>query len=166
MSGVGSMPLLAIVRLRGRVDIPPDVERVLQLLRLYRKFHATVYPDSLPGLQGMLRRAAMWITWGEIGYEVFLELLRKRGRTHGNRALTDDYIATATKGRYKTIEELALSLYKGEAMLHRMDDIVKPIFRLHPPSGGFKGSIKKPYGAGGELGYRGREIDDLIRRMI
>ncbi|MEM2203989.1 MAG: 50S ribosomal protein L30, partial [Sulfolobales archaeon] len=49
---------------------------------------------------------------------------------------------------------------------HKIDNIVKPVFRLHPPSGGFKGSIKKPYGNGGELGYRGQDINDLIRRMI
>jgi len=43
---------------------------------------------------------------------------------------------------------------------------VKPVFRLHPPRGGFKGSIRKPYGAGGELGYRGAAINELIRRML
>jgi large subunit ribosomal protein L30 len=160
------MALLAIIRLRGRADVPPDVERTLELLRLYKKFHASIYPDSLPGIQGMLREAAMWITWGEIEYIVLLELLRRRGRAPGNRPLSDEYIARATNGKYKTIEDLASSLYKREAVLHKMENIVKPVFRLHPPSGGFKGSIKKPYGAGGELGYRGKEINDLIRRMI
>jgi len=43
---------------------------------------------------------------------------------------------------------------------------LKPYFRLHPPKGGFKGSVKKPYNAGGELGYRGSAINDLIMRMI
>ncbi|HWQ17874.1 MAG TPA: 50S ribosomal protein L30 [Sulfolobales archaeon] len=160
------MALLAIIRLRGRVDVPPDVEKTLELLRLYRKFHATIYPDSLPGIVGMLRRAAMWITWGEISYETLLELLKKRGRAPGNKRLTDDYIARVTNNKYKSIEELATAIYRGEEMLHKIDNIVKPIFRLHPPSGGFKGSIKKPYGNDGELGYRGQDINDLIRRMI
>jgi len=160
------MALLAIIRLRGRVDVPPDVEKTLELLRLYRKFHATLYPDSLPGIVGMLRKAAMWITWGEINYETLLDLIRKRGRAPGNRRLSDDYIARATNNKYKSIEELAIAIYKGEEMLHKIDNIVKPVFRLHPPSGGFKGSIKKPYGNGGELGYRGQDINDLIRRMI
>jgi len=43
---------------------------------------------------------------------------------------------------------------------------VKPVFRLHPPRKGFKGSIKKSYRAGGEAGYRGEAINDLIRRMV
>jgi len=160
------MALLAIIRLRGRVDVSPDIEKTLELLRLYKKFHAAIYPDTLPGIRGMLGKAAMWLTWGEVDYEVLVALLKKRGRAPGDRPLSDDYIARATNNRYKTLEELAASIYKGEEMLHKMGSIVKPIFRLHPPSGGFKGSIKKPYGAGGELGYRGREINELIRRMI
>ena len=43
---------------------------------------------------------------------------------------------------------------------------LSPVFRLHPPRGGFKGSTKKPYSDGGELGYRGPAINELIRRMI
>jgi len=160
------MALLVIIRLRGRVDVPPDIEKTLELLRLYKKFHASLYPDSLPGIVGMLNRAAMWVTWGEIDYETLVELLRRRGRAPGNMRLSNDYIARASGGRYKSIEELASSIYKGETLLHKMDNIIKPIFRLHPPSGRFKGSIKKPYGSGGELGYRGREINELIRRMI
>jgi len=36
---------------------------------------------------------------------------------------------------------------------------------LHPPKGGFKGTIRRPYKSGGELGYRGAAINDLILRM-
>lgn len=36
---------------------------------------------------------------------------------------------------------------------------------LSPPSKGFKGSIKKPFPKG-ELGYRGEEINKLLKRMI
>jgi large subunit ribosomal protein L30 len=37
---------------------------------------------------------------------------------------------------------------------------------LHPPTKGFKGKIKKSYSAGGELGYRGEKINELIKRMV
>jgi large subunit ribosomal protein L30 len=40
------------------------------------------------------------------------------------------------------------------------------VFRLHPPSKGFKGKIKRGYGSGGELGYRGEKINELLRRML
>lgn len=166
MEQVILLAILAVVRLRGRIDVSSDVENVLRLLRLRRKFHATLYPEDLPGLGGMLNRASMWITWGEIDYETLVELLRARARALGGRRVDDAYIARATGGKYGSVEELASAIYKGAERLHKMGDIIKPIFRLHPPSGGFKGSIKKPYGAGGELGYRGREINSLLRRMI
>ena len=42
---------------------------------------------------------------------------------------------------------------------------LKPFFRLHPPRGGLR-SVKKPFTLGGDLGYRGPAINDLIRRML
>ena len=43
----------------------------------------------------------------------------------------------------------------------------KGSFRLNPPKGGFepKGT-KKSFKEGGALGYRGKAINDLIKRMI
>jgi large subunit ribosomal protein L30 len=44
---------------------------------------------------------------------------------------------------------------------------LKPFFRLNPPRGGFeRKGIKRGYAQGGALGYRGKEINALIRRMI
>jgi len=158
------MPLLAIIRLRGTVDVPPDVEYTLRLLRLVRKFHATLYPSELQGLEGMLHKVKDWVTWGEIDRETLIELLRKRGRTPGNKPLTDEYLKA--KLGVNSIEKFADLLLEGKIQLHKLDHIIKPVFRLHPPRGGFKKSLKKPYGAGGELGYRGPAINELLRRMI
>lgn len=38
--------------------------------------------------------------------------------------------------------------------------------RLHPPKGGFKGSKKRNYHKKGEQGYRGKEINKLIQKMM
>jgi len=44
---------------------------------------------------------------------------------------------------------------------------MKKFFRLHPPVGGFRRrGIKVGYNNGGDLGYRGEKINDLIKRMI
>jgi len=43
---------------------------------------------------------------------------------------------------------------------------LKPYFRLTPPKGGFKRTTKRAWTDGGELGYRGDEINKLLRRMI
>ena len=42
---------------------------------------------------------------------------------------------------------------------------IKPVFRLHPPSKGFKGKVKRSYTAGGVTGYRGENINSLIKKM-
>ncbi len=44
---------------------------------------------------------------------------------------------------------------------------MKPFFNLHPARGGFeKKGTKAPYNMGGALGYRGAEINKLIKKMI
>jgi len=158
------MSVLAIIRLRGRVDVDPDIDKTLKLLRLHKKFHMTVYPSNLEGLEGMLRKAQHWITWGEIDLDTLIEVLRIRGEIPGGKKLTNEYVKERLG--YSSIEELAKAIYEEKIYLHKLSDYIKPVFRLHPPRGGFSGSIKKPFNENGELGYRGKAINDLIRRML
>ena len=159
------MAVYAIIRIRGTVDVPPDVEYTLKLLRLHKKFHCVLYPSNLPGIDGMLHKVKDWVTWGEIDKETLVKLLRIRGRIPGNKQLTDEYVREKLKLK-GGIEELAEKILKGEIQLHKIENIIKPVFRLHPPRGGFKRSTKKPYKSDGELGYRGKEINKLIERML
>ena len=124
----------------------------------------TVYPSELQGLEGMLLKAQHWITWGEIDLDVLKEVLKERGEVPGGKRLNDEYVKNRLG--FNSIDELAEALYNGKIYLHKISDYIKPVFRLHPPKKGFKRSIKKPFGAGGETGYRGREINELIKRMI
>jgi len=41
---------------------------------------------------------------------------------------------------------------------------IKPVFRLHPPSKGFRGKVMRSYMAGGVTGYRGENINNLIKK--
>lgn len=44
---------------------------------------------------------------------------------------------------------------------------LKPFFRLSPPRKGFeRKGTKRAYEQGGALGYRGKNINDLLRRMV
>lgn len=159
------MSLYAIVRVRGTVDVPPDVEHVLNLLRLRRRFAATVYHSSLPGIRGMLSSIASWATWGEVDRDTLVELLKKRGRLVGEKPLTDSWVRERLG--LNSIEEFAGKLLSGEIHYHKLESLgVKPFFRLHPPKDGFKGSIRKAYSQGGELGYRGGDINRLLKSMI
>jgi large subunit ribosomal protein L30 len=155
--------LIAIIRLRGRVNTNPKVKHTLELLRLHKKFHMVVYPKDLPGLEGMLRTAKDWITWGEIDEETLKTVLEKRGRTSGNKRLTKEFIKENFKAR--TLNEFVKKVFQGKIVLHKQDKI-KPVFRLHPPKGGFDKTPRRPYQDMGELGYRGPEIKKLILRMI
>jgi len=153
--------LLAVIRLRGRVRIPREVKDTLEMLRLHRKNHAVIIDDR-PSYMGMLKKVIDYVTWGEITPETLAYLLRRRGELEGGKKITDEYIQK-TVG-INSIEELAQAIFDGKISLKDIPKL-KPVFRLHPPSGGFKRSIKKHYGAGGELGYRGLEINELIRKM-
>ncbi|MCD6323586.1 MAG: 50S ribosomal protein L30 [Desulfurococcales archaeon] len=156
------MVLYAIVRIRGTVDVPPDVETTLRLLRLTRKYSAVIYPKN-ETIDGMLQVVKDWVTWGEVDREVLKELLLKRGRLPGNRRLSEEGVKNVLG---ITLDELLDNLMEGKLLWHKLDGKVKPVFRLHPPKGGFKRSTKKPYKAGGELGYRGSEINALLKKMI
>ena len=63
------------------------------------------------------------------------------------------------------LRDLAKAIHDGKIKLKEIKDL-KPVFRLHPPIGGFKGGIKKPIGAGGALGNVGIKINNYLKRMI
>ena len=156
------MSLLLVIRLRGDPDRRPEERKALELLRLHKTFHAVLVPDN-PSIRGMLERTlSSVVTYGEIDRETLVELLKKRGRVTGNKPLTEDYLKTLG---FSSFEELADALLAGKVRLDELPG-VKPVFRLRPPSGGFRGTIRKNMNAGGECGYRGAQINELVRRMI
>ena len=152
---------IAAVRVRGTISAPLQVRETLQMLNLTRNNYVVLI-DNRPSFLGMLKTAQNFITWGEVSKETIAMLLEKRGRLSGNKKLTDEY---AQKIGYKSIEELAEAIFNCKVEYWKIPD-VQPFFKLHPPTKGFKGKIKKSYGAGGELGYRGDKINDLLKRMI
>ncbi len=152
---------LLVIRVRGTVDLSPDVKKTFELLGLHRKFHATIVRKN-PSVMGMLRRIQDYATWGEIDVTTLAEILKRRGRLRGGKRLTEEYLK---KHGFESFEKLARAIIEGKVRLKDLPG-VKPIFRLHPPSKGFKGTIKKHFAEGGELGYRGDKIRDLVTRMI
>jgi large subunit ribosomal protein L30 len=153
--------LYAVIRLRGRVGVPPDIKLTLRSLKLTRRNHCTIV-EATPSIEGMLRKASGYITYGEINEEALAALLEKRGRLRGDERLTIDYIK---KLGFESFRDLANAILEGKVSLRNIPGL-KPVFRLHPPSGGFKGTIKKLIEQGGELGYRGPQISELLMRMI
>ena len=152
---------LVAVRIRGLSDIPQETKDTLMMLRLTRNCHATLLDDR-PAYMGMLRKSKNCITWGEISQENIGSLLKKRGKVVGDKKLTDEHAAELG---YKSLDDLAEALFHVNIEFSSLPE-VKPLFRLRPPTKGFKGKLKKSFAAGGEAGYRGDAINDLLKRMI
>lgn len=150
--------MLAVVRLRGTIDIHAKIRETLRLLRLNRRYHCVVIPDT-PSYRGMLQVVKDYVAFGEIDHETLTMLLRNRGRLEGDLPLTDEYVKERTG--YSNIEEFAKAVIDGKAKLSDLSGL-KPVFRLHSPRKGLK-NIKWHYPRG-DLGYN-KEIKDLLYRM-
>jgi large subunit ribosomal protein L30 len=131
------------------------------MLNLTRNNHA-VLVDDRPSFLGMLKAAQNMVTWGEPTKETVDMMIKKRGRLAGNKKLTEEW---AQKAGCKSLDELIDAVFACHVEYWKLVD-VQPVFRLHPPSKGYKGKIKTGYGMGGELGYRGEKINELVQRMV
>ena len=145
----------AIVRIRGKVTRSPRVKDTLRMLRLTRQNHCVIVPET-PAYRGMVKTVKDFITWGEVTPEILAKLLLKRGR------LTD--AAVKANSRFKSVWDFAQALAKGDATVADVRGL-RPVLRLHPPRGGFV-AIKRPFMDKGDLGYRGKDINELLERMI
>jgi len=151
----------AIVRVRGTVNIKPDIKKTMRLLRLTRANHCVVVPET-PTFKGMLQIAKDYVTWGEIDTQTMADLLEKRGKLKGDKPLTNEHISAVTS--QKSIPELAEALIQQKIAMTEIPDM-KPVFRLHPPRKGYEG-IKRSFVNQGALGYRGKEINTLLSKML
>lgn len=154
------MAKLAVVRIRGSVNVSRAVEETLRMLGLVRVNHCVVVDDS-PSHKGMLQRVKDFVAWGEIQPEALMDLLRRRGRLSGGKEISDEFVKSHTQ--FGSIDEFAGAVCAGKADLVGLPGL-KKVFRLHPPRKGYRG-IKRPFRNGGSSGYRGEEIGDLILRM-
>jgi large subunit ribosomal protein L30 len=152
------MTLFLVIRLRGSMGVHPDILDTLKRLNMPTKHSAVLIKDT-PSNNGMLNKVTDYVTWGEIAEESLEALIMKRGRMAGDERLTEDTLKRESLGSPK---ELAKRTMDEGAM----PGCIKKTFRLTPPSGGFKKSIKRHVRSRGELGYRGEAINALLKKMI
>jgi large subunit ribosomal protein L30 len=154
--------MYAIIRLRGGVSVRPEIKYTLGLLRLHRVNHCIVVEKNTYN-EGMIRKVKDYVAWGDISEDTLEDLLKDRGRLEGGKRLTEEYLRENTS--LGSIKDLAHTLYEGKVkMKDLMEYKIKPVFRLHPPRKGHKG-IKRSVKEGGELGYHGDKINELLHRM-
>jgi len=151
----------AAIRVRGTVNVKPDIKKTLQLLRLNKVNHCVLLEEN-PIVKGMLQVTKDYITWGEIDKEMLTKLILKRGKIEGDVDLTEDHIKSATS--FTNIEKLSQAIIDNKFQYKEVAN-VKPIFRLNPPKKGYEG-IKRSFVKKGSLGYRGNNINLLLERMV
>jgi len=151
----------AVVRVRGTVNVKPDIKRTLKLLRLTRANHCVLLEEK-PSFKGMLQVVKDYTTWGKIDKDVLSKLIKTKGRLEGEEDVTEDYVKSSTS--YSSVDKLAQAIVDDKFKYKEIPN-VKPLFRLNPPKKGY-GGVKRPFKNDGALGYRGKEINKLIERML
>ena len=97
----------AAVRIRGVININPDIKKTMELMNLTRANHCVLLEEHASA-KGMLQTAKDYITWGEIDKEVLTKLITSRGKLVGDKQVTDEYIKSATS--YSNIEKLSQAI--------------------------------------------------------
>ena len=148
------------IRIRSTVNTRPEIKDTLNMLRLNRNNHCVVLNEN-PHTKGMIQKVKDYVAWGNISQEALAQLLHNRGELEGGVKLSDEYLKEHSS--YDSIDALAQAIYAGEVSMRDVPGL-KPLFRLHPPRKGHKG-IKKTVPQGGELGFHGDGINDLLNKM-
>jgi large subunit ribosomal protein L30 len=152
--------MFAVIRIRGEAGLRKEVRDTLRMLRLKAPNNCVLVPET-ESYKGMLEKCKDVCTWGEIEKATLVKLLQKRLRLEGDRRVDEKILKEVTG--FNTFEEFADALLSEKVKLKDFKKL-KPIFRLTPPSKGFK-SVKEAWPKG-DLGYRGKEINELVERMI
>ncbi|MCG3215090.1 MAG: 50S ribosomal protein L30 [Candidatus Heimdallarchaeota archaeon] len=153
--------MMAVIRLKGTINVFYKISETLDMLNVRKTNYMTLIPSTSSYL-GMLKKSKDFVTWGEINQKALEHVIRKRGELVGRKRINDKYIKENTQ--YPSITALAKALLSGEITLRDVPDM-KRFFRLHPARKGYK-AIKKGFADGGDLGYRGEAINELIVRMV
>lgn len=134
----------AVIRIKGRVDIPGGIKRTLDRLNIGKKYSCTVIREG-GEKEGMLKKVRDYVAYGKIDEKTFKELIKERGEGVGGKDFDVDKVVKGFK-EGKKLREVG----------------VKDFFRLHPPRGGIDTKQHYPRGVLGEH----KEITKLIKRML
>ncbi|MHC1605355.1 MAG: 50S ribosomal protein L30 [Candidatus Methanofastidiosia archaeon] len=150
---------MAVIRVRGNVGVRGSIKDTLRMLKLTRVNHCVVVDDR-ESYMGMFQKAKDYITYGEIDMETLEKLIVKWGRLPGNGKIDENLIKEKTG---LLCGDFIKAIMEFE---HEINELgIKEVFRLHPPRRGYE-NIKKGFMQSGSLGYRGQQINDLLKKML
>ncbi len=152
--------MIAVVKVRGSVNLNPETRETLRLLMLFKPNNMTLVPEEKQFMK-MVEKVKDYVTFGKIDASVLAKVLEKRGRI-GNKPITEEDLKRLKVGSYA---ELAEAILSGKMTFKQAG--ISRVFRLKPPRKGYeRKGIKKPFSVGGALGNRREKINELIKRMI
>jgi len=154
------MGLLLVVNLHGQINSSVSVRKALNELWVAKKFSASVVTDDSPTV-GMLKLCKDYVAWCPVDEGLLTDLLKKLGMASGTKSLD---AATLKELGYKKHEDLAAKMIKDQVRLSALNGVL-PYFRLAPPRGGFKMSLRRQATERGLLGNNPK-LDAIVRRMI
>ena len=151
-----------VIRVRSDRVVTKKIRDTMSMLNLTRVNHAVLIPKTAP-YEGMLQKVKDYVTWGEVGEDTIVSLIKERGRMSGDKPVTDSTVKSSSD--HSNIQSLSKAIASGDATTKDVQGM-KPVFRLHPPRGSKGwGGIKRAYSVGGALGFRGEVISELAERM-
>jgi large subunit ribosomal protein L30 len=143
-----SSKYLAVIRVRGAVNLRMVIIKAFEHLNLYNKNYCAVLEDT-PVNRGMIEKVKDYVTWGEISEEMKLELISKRAEL---------YKGPLQDSKKKIVYD---KFFEHDGKKY------KKYFRLNSPKKGYgKKGVKDFFVKGGALGNREDKINDLLKRMI
>ena len=114
-----------VVRIKGQADCPYWATTTMNLLKLDKKYRATILPVKDNTL-GMLRKVQHYVSWVEIDASLAQELIEKKARKGGYQKITDEDLKELG---FANAAELGTALADGKATLSKLSPL-KPWFAL------------------------------------
>jgi len=150
---------LLVVNLRGMVNTRTPVRTTLEQLKVARRFNATIVPNDEVH-QGMLKLAKEHVAWCELSGNMAERLLKARSEKSSGTRISESELSSQAR----SFHDLATGLEQGKIKLSTVSEM-RPFFRLSPPRGGFKRSVRRQYRDGGILGPN-ETLPNLVERML
>jgi len=154
------LALLLVLNLHGAINASGPVRQALEEMKVEKRFSASVMPNDASTM-GALKLCKDRVSWAPVEQELLTMLLKKRGMVSDTRTLDS---ASLKKMGFADHEELAAKMVKEEMRLSAIEGL-RPFFRLAPPKGGFKRSMRRQSSEKGLLGSN-PQLGELVRRMV
>ncbi|MGV8131770.1 MAG: hypothetical protein ACP5N7_06750 [Candidatus Pacearchaeota archaeon] len=138
--------MIIAIRISGMVDVPENVNHLLDNINLRRKY-AAILIEETPENMKMLNQIRSFVAFGKITNQNLVKLISMRGERSDSKKIDAENVV-------KNLDKKSLR-----------EQGLKPFFRLHPPRKGIES--KKHFGIGkGVLGDNKEHINALLERML